>query len=450
MSSKKKAFNKSQYNTFEGAISRLDEPSKIAKIDPEAIDQLKHPKYIVDVSIPVRMDNGSLKIFKGFRVKHDDKRGPTKGGVRFHPNLTVHQMKALAFWMTIKCSLLNIPFGGSKGGIIVNTLELSHLELERLSRGYINKIADFIGPKNDVLAPDMNTNSMIMGWMMDEYSIIARQHSPATVTGKPLALGGSEGREDATGHGAFFCIKELEKKFGWKKNKLKVAIQGFGNVGENVAKYLHKDEYKIVAVSDFEGGVYDQKGIDIPELIKKKNELQKKKNIFYQTISNITDYKKISNEELLALDVDILIPAAMENQITAKNAKKIQASYIIELANGPITSEADEILKRNKIKIIPDILVNAGGAVVSYFEWTQNLSGYYWNKTMVHQELKNKMLTALHEVFEAKEKHKIDYRTAAYVCALNRLGKAIIAGGTRSYYSLGSTKIKTKQKQTKK
>lgn len=426
----------SNYSIFDGAISRLELASKIAKIDPEAIDQLKHIKCIINVSIPVRMDDGSLHVFNGFRIKHDDKRGPNKGGVRFHPNLKIDEIKALAFWMTFKCALVNIPFGGSKGGIIVDTQKLSHLELERLSRGYINQIADFIGPKSDILGPDVNTNSMIMGWMMDEYSIIRREHNPGIATGKPIALGGSEGREDATGRGAFYCIKELEKKYGWKKEKIKVAIQGFGNVGENVAKYLYADGYKIVALADHKGGIYNEKGIDVSELIKKKKELQLKNNVYYQSIYDITDNKKISNDELFSLDVDILIPAAMENQITQKNADTIKSSFIVEVANGPVTPEADKILLDKKIKVIPDILINSGGVIVSYFEWTQNITGYYWKKEVVHEELEKIILAAFHDVYDTMEKEKIDFRTAAYVCALNRLGKAISAGGTRHFYGI--------------
>ena len=430
----------SNYSTFDGAISRLEQASKIAKIDPEAIDQLKHTKCIINVSIPVRMDDGSLHIFNGFRIKHDDKRGPNKGGVRFHPNLKIDEIKALAFWMTFKCALVNIPFGGSKGGIIVDTQKLSHLELERLSRGYINQIADFIGPKSDILGPDVNTNSMIMGWMMDEYSIIKRQHNPGIATGKPIALGGSEGREDATGRGAFCCIKELEKKYGWKKEKIKIAIQGFGNVGENVAKYLYEDGYKIVALADFHGGIYNENGIDVSALIKKKKELQVKNNVYYQSICGITDNKKLSNSDLLSLDVDILIPAAMENQITQENADTINAPFIVEIANGPVTPEADKILMDKKIQIIPDILVNSGGVIVSYFEWTQNISGYYWKKETVYEELETKMLAAFNDVYNTMEEHKIDFRTSAYVCALNRLGAAMTAGGTRPYYSINDKK----------
>ncbi len=426
----------SENSTYEAALSRLETASKIAKIDAEALDLLKHTKYILNVSIPVRMDDGSLRIFHGFRIIHDDKRGPNKGGIRFHPKVSIDEMKALAFWMTCKCSLVNIPFSGAKGGIIVEPDELSHLELERLSRGFVNQIADFIGPQKDILGPDINTNSMIMGWMMDEYSMIQRKHSPAITTGKPIALGGSQGRDDATGHGAFLCIKELEKKENLKKEEIKIAIQGFGNAGENLANYLFEDGYKIVGLSDSKGGIYNKDGIDIKNLIKKKKEQQAKDDVYYQSICNLTDEKKISNEDLLSLEVDILIPAAIENTITKDNAKSIKAHYIVEVANGPVTPEADKILIANKIKILPDILVNSGGVIVSYFEWTQNKSGYYWEKDDVSKELKKIMLEAFNAVYETSEKNKIDFRTAAYVCALNRLGEAITAGGTRPYYSI--------------
>jgi glutamate dehydrogenase (NADP+) len=422
-------------STYQSAISRLESASKIAKIDVEAVEKLKHPKYLLEVRIPVRMDDGSLKMFPGYRIRHDDTRGPNKGGVRFHPAVSIDEIQALAFWMTFKCALMHLPFGGGKGGIVVDPTTLSHLELERLSRGYINQIADFIGPKNDILGPDINTNSIIMGWMMDEYSIIQREHTPAVVTGKPISLGGSVGREDATGRGAYYCIKELEKKRGLKKENLRIAIQGFGNAGSNVAKFLHQDGYKIVALSDFSGGIYNEKGIDVQTLIKRRMELQQENKIYYQTISNITKAKQISNQELLSLEVDILIPAAIENEITHENAEKIAAPIIVEVANGPITHEADTILEKAGVLVVPDILVNAGGVIVSYFEWVQNITGYYWTGDEVNEKLKNIIVTAFNNTHSVMEMHKVDMRTAAYICALNTLGEAIAAGGTRQYYS---------------
>jgi len=368
-----------EFSLFQDTLSRLNKASSIIPIEAEALEKLKHPQSILQVSIPVRMDDGSLKIFLGYRVKHDGTRGPTKGGIRFHPDLNIEEIKMLAFLMTFKCALIGLPFGGSKGGIVVDPKELSPLELERLSRGYINQIASFIGPNIDIPAPDINTNAMIMGWMMDEYSTIVRQHTPAVITGKPIPLGGSQGRVEATGLGAYFCIKEFEKRSaGLSSNtskNIRVAIQGFGNVGENIARFLYDDHYTIVAISDVTGGVFNENGLDIPSLIAKKNELQHIKNDpSNKTLNELIQGQAITNEQLLTLDVDILIPAACEKQITKDNAANIRAPLIVEIANGPITSEADIILNAANKIIMPDILINSGGVIVSYFEWVQRKS----------------------------------------------------------------------------
>ena len=421
---------------FKQALERLDDAAQYADIDPEALKRLKYPNMMLEFTVPVRMDNGSLAFFHGYRVQHSNIRGPGKGGIRFHPQVDLDEVKSLAFWMTMKCAVLGLPYGGAKGGVCVDPKKLSRLEVERLSRGFIKQLADFIGPDVDIPAPDVYTNSMIMGWMMDEYSRIARHKVPAVITGKPISLGGSEGRDDATGRGAYYCIKELEKRSSWKANQKRVAIQGFGNAGQHVAELLFKDGYKIVAVSDSKGGVYHPDGFDIPSLIHAKNDSRELKAVYCdESVCEEIDAKKITNEELLELDVDILIPAALENQITSENVEKIKAPCIVEVANGPIEASADDYLSKKGTIIIPDILANAGGVTVSYFEWVQNRSGYYWSLSEVHQKLKKMMSTAFEQVFEISDKQKIDMRTAAYVVALNRLGEAVAAQGTKAFFA---------------
>ena len=425
---------------FQDALGRLDEAAKYADIDAEAVQRLKFPKATMEVSIPLRMDDGSLEIFTGYRVHHDNTRGPTKGGIRFHPNVSLDEVKALAFWMTFKCAIVGVPFGGGKGGVIVNPKKLSRLEVERLSRAFIEQIVGFIGPDKDIPAPDVYTNDMIMGWMMDEYSKIKHQHSPAVITGKPVALGGSLGRGDATGRGAYYCIKELEAKRNWNPADITVAVQGFGNAGQHVANLLHKDGYKIVAVSDSKGGIYSKDGFDIPSLIHAKNESQQVKAVYCQeSVCEAVPAEQISNEELLTLAVDILIPAALENVIHADNVADVKAKVIVEAANGPITSDADPVLKNNDILVIPDILANAGGVTVSYFEWVQNRAGYYWSEQEVHDKLRDVMVREFNNVYDIMTQHNVHMRTAAYVHALNRLGKAIEMQGTHSYFSAAVT-----------
>ncbi len=421
---------------FQEAIGRLVEAARYAEVDAEAVERLKHPKAILQVSVPLRMDDGSLQIFTGYRVRHEDTRGPTKGGIRYHPDVSLAEIKALAFWMTFKCAVVGVPFGGAKGGITVNPKELSLLELERLSRGFISRIADFIGPDTDIPAPDVYTNAMIMGWMMDEYSKIRRSHTPAVITGKPIALGGSLGRSEATGRGAFYCIKQLEKQQKWNRSDIRVAVQGFGNVGQSVAGLLHADGYKVVAISDSRGGIYNPDGFDIPGLIQFKNQTREVRGVYCRgTVCEMVEAERLTNEELLELEVDILIPAAMENQITADNAAKIKAKVIVEVANGPTTAEADRILHENNKLIVPDILANAGGVTVSYFEWVQNRTGQYWELDDVNNRLSKNMAKEYNAIFLLKEEKSIDMRTAAYVHALRRLGEAIESKGTRVYFS---------------
>ena len=435
---------------FQNAIARLNDAAPSAEIDSEALERLKHPKSVLQVSIPVRMDDGSLRVFQGYRVRHDDTRGPTKGGIRFHPKVSPDEVKALAFWMTCKCAVVGIPFGGGKGGVIVDPKQFSRMELERLSRGFIEQVADFIGPETDIPAPDVYTNPMIMGWMMDEYSKIQRRRTPDVITGKPIPLGGSLGRDDATGRGAYYCIKELERINNWTPDKVRFAVQGFGNAGQHVARLLHTDGYRCVAISDSKGGVYREEGLDIPRAIELKRTRTSVGSVYGERsvcdcpecgcdecLCNPDDAgsgEVITNEQLLELDVEVLIPAALENQITAENASRVKALFVVEVANGPTTFEADKTLKELGVTVVPDILANAGGVTVSYFEWTQNRAGYYWSEAEVHERLQQIMASEFNAVHELSLDREIDMRTAAYVHALNRIGEAIESQGTSQFF----------------
>ena len=426
------------HSLFEDAMRRLNTAMKYTDFSEEVALRIGTPKSCLEVSVPVRRDDGSLVFFTGYRVRHDDTRGPTKGGLRYHPSVSLDEVKSLAFWMTFKCAVVGVPFGGAKGGISVNPKELSPMELERLSREFIRRIADFIGPDVDIPAPDVYTNERIMGWMMDEYSTIRRQHSPAVITGKPISMGGSVGRSDATGRGAYYCIRELAKKQGFDPGETRVAIQGFGNAGQHVARLLHKDGYRIVAVSDSQGAIYRPEGFDIPSLIRIKEETRHVQAVYCDgALCHSIDATNMTNAELLELDVDILIPAALENQITGKNAPRVKATYIVEVANGPVTSEADAILTERGITVIPDILANAGGVTVSYFEWLQNRSGQYWELKDVHQRLQEIMAREFECIYDLALEIKTDMRTAAYVHAINRIGETMEAKGTSSYFSNG-------------
>ncbi|WP_052055760.1 Glu/Leu/Phe/Val dehydrogenase [Myxosarcina sp. GI1] len=429
--------DKNQTSLFASVSQRLEKALKYVAISEDAIARLRYPKASLSVSIPVRMDDGSLRVFSGYRVRYDDTRGPGKGGVRYHPKVSLDEVQSLAFWMTFKCALLDLPFGGAKGGVTVNPKELSKSELERLSRGYIDAIADFIGVDVDILAPDVYTNSTIMGWMMDEYSTIKRHLCRGVVTGKPLTIGGSQGRDTATATGAFHVMQTFLPKFDRVPEETTVAIQGFGNAGATLAELLAKAGYKIVAVSDSQGGIYAPQGLDIPSVREHKNSRRQIKAVYCQdSVCSIVEHQTITNQELLALDVDVLIPAALENQITAANAADVKAKFIFEVANGPVTTEADRILQAKGVRVFPDILVNAGGVTVSYFEWVQNRNGWYWTLEEVNQRLQTKMETEAKKTWAIAQDLQIDIRTAAYIHGLNRLGEALDAKGTKDYFSI--------------
>tara|TARA_R110002096_G_scaffold385536_1_gene579373 strand:- start:9767 stop:11179 length:1413 start_codon:yes stop_codon:yes gene_type:complete len=438
---------------YDDALSRLDRAAEIAGISAEVKEQLREPLAALLVSVRVRMDDGSQRVFRGYRIRHDDSRGPTKGGLRYHPDVNIDEVKALAFWMTCKCALLDIPFGGAKGGVAVDPHQLSRMELERLSRAFVQQVADFIGPNRDIPAPDVYTNPIIMGWMMDEYSRIRRELCPAVITGKPIPLGGSLGRDDATGRGAYYCIKELEARKGWQPSAVRVAIQGFGNAGQSIAALLHADGYRVIAVSDVKGGLFQTSGLDIPAVIESKNRREFVEDVYCgRSVCQCShcgsidhecccedcecpacEASHISNRELLELDVDILIPAAIENQITAENAGRIKASYLVEIANGPTTSEADAILNAKGITVLPDILANAGGVTVSYFEWLQNRAGS-WPLEKVHRELEQRMVAAFQAVERVTQENSTDWRTASYAVALKRLEEAMQSRGTQTFF----------------
>ncbi|MCD4740243.1 Glu/Leu/Phe/Val dehydrogenase [archaeon] len=402
---------------FECSMCYLKNATDLIGIDEDIYNILCHPKRIIEVNFPVQMDNGRIRLFKGFRVQHNDSRGPTKGGIRFFPKVDLDEVKALASWMTWKCTVVGIPYGGAKGGVVVNTKNLSEEELERISRAYIRSIRHYIGPHRDIPAPDMYTNSKIMGWMMDEYSALKGEYTPGVITGKPIEIGGSKGRSYATAMGGFIILEKAVKKMGLKPKKTCVAVQGFGNVGFNMARILHEHGYKVVAVSDSKGGIFSKQGL-VPA---KVFEYKKKTG----SVIGFKGTKSVTNKELLALDVDILVPAAMENQILAENAGKIKAKLVVELANGPTTPKASAALFKKKVFVVPDILANAGGVTVSYFEWVQNHSNFYWSEKEVNEKLKQKMEAAFDEVYSIMKAYKSDMRTAAYILAVKRVSEAI-------------------------
>lgn len=407
-------------NPFVNALAQLKKAADIMKLDGATTALLSQPKRLLAVSIPVKMDSGEIKVFSGWRSQYNDALGPFKGGIRYHWNVSEDEVKALSFWMTMKCAVVGLPLGGGKGGIIVNPKELSEGELERLSRGYVRALYKYLGPTQDVPAPDVYTNGQIMSWMLDEYEKLVGEKAPGMITGKPLALGGSRGRDKATAQGGVFVLLEAVKKMGWNPNETTVAVQGFGNAGAHMAELLAAAGFKIVAVSDSSGGIKSQElgiKLDVTQLLAHKEKTG--------SVVGFPETEKITNEQLLELPVDILVPAALENQITGENAARVQAKMIVELANGPTTPEADEILFKNKVVVVPDILANAGGVTVSYFEQVQNAANYYWTDEEVAVKLAKIMVAGFADVWAKKEKYAVDLRTAAFVAALERVSAAM-------------------------
>jgi glutamate dehydrogenase (NADP+) len=412
------------HSLFDGTGNRLLAAADVAKVSDDTLERLRLPRSVLKVSIPLRMDDGSLRSVPGYRVRYDDTLGPTMGGIRFHPRVNVDEVQSLAFWMTFKCAALGLPFGGGKGGVTVDTKKLSLAELERVARGWIDEVADFIGPDVDIPAPDMYTNAMVMGWMLDEYSNIIREFSPAVVTGKPIPLGGSRGRETATADGAFFVLRTLRPKLDISDTPT-VAIQGFGNAGAQLATLLEEDGYKVVAVSDSSRAIHNDEGFDVASL-------RESKAANGELPADAGD--EIGQEELLELDVDVLAPAALENQITSDNAEQINARVVLEVANGPTATDADPILGERGVVIVPDILANAGGVTVSYFEWTQNKQGYYWDAETVRERLETRMVTETEAIAQLAEDRDVPLRTAAYAHGLERISAAVDATGSREHY----------------
>ncbi|MGM7701704.1 Glu/Leu/Phe/Val family dehydrogenase [Pseudalkalibacillus sp. Hm43] len=381
----------------------------------EVFELLKEPVRLMTVRIPVRMDDGSIKIFTGYRAQHNDSVGPTKGGVRFHPNVTETEVKALSIWMSLKAGIVDLPYGGGKGGIICDPRDMSFRELERLSRGYVRAISQIVGPTKDIPAPDVFTNSQIMAWMMDEYSRIREFDSPGFITGKPLVLGGSHGRESATAKGVTICIREAAKKKGINIEGARVVIQGFGNAGSFLAKFMYDAGAKVIGISDAYGGLHDPDGLDIDYLLDRRDSFGTVTKLFKDTISN---------QDLLELDCDILVPAAIENQITKHNAHNIKASIVVEAANGPTTIEATNILTERDILLVPDVLASAGGVTVSYFEWVQNNQGYYWTEDEVEAKLEQVMVKAFNNILTTATNRKVNMRLAAYMVGVRKMAEA--------------------------
>lgn len=431
-----------KYNPFQSALSQLDKAFRYLSLSPYQQKRLSLPEKIISVNFPVKMDNGEVRFFHGYRVQFNSLLGPYKGGIRFHPQVEMEEVKALAFWMMIKCAVAGIPMGGGKGGVAVDPKKLSEKELERLSRAYVRTIAADIGPEIDVPAPDVNTNPKIMQWMVDEFIKVKSKDQEsklskkeisylmATFTGKPVEFGGSLGRTEATGKGGFYVLQALLRKIkvssDFQKTKPTVAVQGFGNVGYYIAKFLYEAGFRIVALSDSKGGIMVsdlRKESFNPELVLacKKEKRSLRGCYCVNSVCDAGKGKIISNEELLLLPVDILIPAALENQITRENADKIKAKIILEMANGPTTSEADEILNKKGITVIPDVLANSGGVTVSYFEWEQNIQGEKWSEEKVNKRLEEKMTQAAQRVWEIAQNKKTDLRTAAFISAIERL-----------------------------
>ncbi len=400
-------------NPFEAMSERFDRAAQLLGLEEDIYAVLRVPSREIKVYIPVRMDSGHIQVFEGYRVQHNFARGPAKGGIRYAPDVTLDEVKALSAWMTWKCAVVNVPFGGGKGGIICNPHQMSIGELERMTRRYTSELIDFIGPDKDVPAPDMNTNEQTMAWIMDTYSMHARHTVNAVVTGKPVALGGSLGRREATGRGVLFVVNEAIKRLKLKPQDTSVVVQGSGNVGGIGASLMHEQGYKVTAISDVSGGIYNSKGLNIPEVL---SYLQLNK-----TLEGYTEADPVGNKELLEIECDVLAPCATENQITSENANRLQCKILAEGANGPTTPKADKILHEKGVFVIPDILANAGGVTVSYFEWVQDRMGYFWREDEVNQRLEEKMVASFDELCHFSDIHEVDTRTAAYMLAIDRV-----------------------------
>ena len=399
-------------NAFNNAMSQLNKVAKIAKLDGDFVNSLRQPNRQITVSIPVKMDDGNLRYFEGYRVEYNNALGPYKGGIRYHQNTDIDEVKALSFWMTLKCAVIGIPMGGGKGGITVDPKILSKTELENLSRGWVRRFSDILGPMKDVPAPDVNTTPEIMAWMADEYQEITGDKTGAVITGKPVSDGGSLGRDTATAQGGFYAFEAFRASLNMN-NQCAVAIQGFGNAGANAAEIWSKAGHKIVAVSDSKGGIYNPDGLNVEQVVKHKERTG--------SVIGLNGSQNITNEELLELDCDLLIPAALENVITKNNANNIKAKVILELANGPTASEADQILREKNIPVIPDILANSGGVAVSYFEWQQNLANEHWSKEDVFNKLRPMIESSAKEIFDHSIKYNTDLRMGAFILALDRI-----------------------------
>jgi glutamate dehydrogenase (NAD(P)+) len=400
-------------NPFESMMQRFDEAATRLNLDPNIYKILRWPNREITLYIPVMMDDGNYQVFTGYRVQHNFARGPAKGGVRYSPDVTLDEVRALAAWMTWKCAVVNIPFGGAKGGIICDPREMSPTELERLTRRYTAELLDFIGPERDVPAPDMNTNEQVMAWMMDTYSMHARHTVTAVVTGKPIEIGGSRGRREATGRGLLFVCNEACKKFGLKVSGTRVVIQGAGNVGGTAALLMYQEGYKVIGIGDITGSLYNAKGLDVPAVLGYLKE--------NKTVEGYAEAEHIPNPELLELECEILMPAATENQITTHNADQLRCRILAEGANGPTTADADEIVSRKGIFVIPDILANAGGVTVSYFEWVQDRMGFFWNEKTVNSRLHEIMVSSFNDVVGFADKYRVNTRLAAYMLAIDRV-----------------------------
>jgi glutamate dehydrogenase (NADP+) len=425
-------------DVFQDAVARLERIAAAARVAPEVADALRQPKAVLSADLPVRMDDGRTRHFLAYRCRYSDALGPAKGGIRYHPGVTLAEVQALALWMTIKCAVAGLPYGGAKGGVVVDPKALSPLELERLSRAWMRAMADFVGPDVDVPAPDVYTNARIMGWMADEYETIKRVKAPGVITGKPILLGGSQGREEATGRGAFQVIQEYAKRVGLAPGRTRVAVQGFGNAVIPAAELLQEAGYRIVAVSDSKGGIHSDAGFDVESLRQHKRQARTLEAVYCEaSVCELVEHRNISNQELLELDVDLLIPAALEGVITEENAPRIRARAIAEIANGPVTGGADAILRERGIDVLPDVLTNAGGVTVSYFEWVQNRQGSSWTLEEVRERLASVMSRAFDAVWRIHEEEHLPLRDAAYVAALRRIGEAIESQGTRAFFTGG-------------